>query len=268
MPMLNVNGVAIYYEQHGRGESLVLIGGAGTDTSIWLAVLDDLAKNFRVTLFDNRGSGKSTTPHETLTTKLLAQDTMELMRALDIESAHVLGHSLGGAIAQQMALRYPERIQKLILCGTFAKLNPISRQVVKNSVDLYRAGTSPQMLYQQNIPWLYSSTFLADKQKMRSILEKNLKEKEPQAMEGMAKQGEACLLHDTTNTLKNIPHPTLVISADHDLMIPLEEAKKLTELLSNARLIVIDKTAHLFIIEKPKEFCDAVVSFLSSHSQC
>lgn len=262
MPKIKANGINIYYEIHGQGEPLVMIGGAGTDTSIWLAVLAELARHFQVILFDSRGAGKTDMPEGTYSTELMAQDTYQFMQRLNLKSAHIVGHSLGGAVAQQLALQNPEAVRRLILCGTFGKLNLISRYVIKSSVDMHRAGVPSTLLYNNHIPWLYSQTFLADRQKIQVLFDKAGKTKTRPELEGLARQGDACLNHDTLDKLNQIPHQTLVVSADCDLMIPLESAEEMVAKLPNARLAIIEKTAHLFIIEKPHEFSNLVINFL------
>jgi pimeloyl-ACP methyl ester carboxylesterase len=118
MPTVHVNGVKLYYETYGQGEALLLIAGIGYGTWLWAKQIPELSKYFSVIAFDNRGVGRSDKPDIEYTISLLASDAYELLRALNVERAHILGISLGGFIAQQLALDHPEIVNKLILCST------------------------------------------------------------------------------------------------------------------------------------------------------
>jgi 3-oxoadipate enol-lactonase len=120
-----VGKVELNYTVHGRGDWLVLIGGlAGGNWQSWLGQIPRLAEHYRILAFDNRGIGESDAPDEPYTTKMMAEDTIGLMDALDIRRAHVFGKSLGGAIGQVMALDHPERVRTLIMTSSFASWIP------------------------------------------------------------------------------------------------------------------------------------------------
>ncbi len=118
MATARVNGIEIYYEAHGVGDPLLLIMGLGANTTNWWAQVPDLSAAFRVITFDNRGAGRSTKPNESYSIAQMADDTAGLLDALEVDSAHVFGMSMGGMIALQYALRHPERTRALVLGGT------------------------------------------------------------------------------------------------------------------------------------------------------
>src|SRR3712207_5301463 len=120
------------YVQHGEGPDVVLIAGLTDIAEAWQAQLDGLADRYRLTAFDNRGAGRSPLPEGDLTVASMADDTAELMAALDIERAHVIGFSGGGAVAQELALRHPGAVRSLVLSGTFAYLNPWQQRLVES----------------------------------------------------------------------------------------------------------------------------------------
>ncbi|MEM3703331.1 MAG: alpha/beta hydrolase, partial [Candidatus Bathyarchaeia archaeon] len=120
MPKIKVNDVNLYYEIRGQGFPFVMITGLGGNIDYWdIRLLDELSKRFKLVLFDNRGSGRSDVSDRQYTIKLLAEDTVGLMNALGIPKAHIFGLSMGGMIAQELALNFPEKVEKLILCSTF-----------------------------------------------------------------------------------------------------------------------------------------------------
>ncbi|HVN17023.1 MAG TPA: alpha/beta hydrolase, partial [Anaerolineales bacterium] len=118
MPKITSNGIGLYYEIHGSGRPLVLISGLGYSLWQWHRMVPLLAKHFQVITFDNRGVGQSDKPAGPYSAQMLAADVVGLLDALHIEKAIIAGHSMGGFIAQALALGFPERVEKLILCST------------------------------------------------------------------------------------------------------------------------------------------------------
>src|SRR5690349_18217962 len=118
MPKTTSNGIELYYEIYGEGKPLVLISGLGYSLWQWHRVVPLLAEHFQVITFDNRGVGQSEKPAGPYSAQILAADTVGLLDALQIERAIILGHSMGGFIAQALALDFPGRVEKLILCST------------------------------------------------------------------------------------------------------------------------------------------------------
>ena len=115
MPTVRANDIDLYYEEHGSGEPLLLIMGWGGNAASWEPQLAGLAENFRVIIFDNRGAGRSSAPDEPYSIVQMATDTARLMEALELPRAHVFGISMGGMIAQELALMHPEKVGALVL---------------------------------------------------------------------------------------------------------------------------------------------------------
>lgn len=118
MPLANIGDIQIYYEEYGEGQALIMILGIGQDTVTWEFQISEFSKHFRLILLDNRDSGKSSSCSEIYTTETMARDILGLMDHLGIARAHLLGTSLGGMIAQQVALIAPERVISLVLAST------------------------------------------------------------------------------------------------------------------------------------------------------
>jgi 3-oxoadipate enol-lactonase len=126
MPTVLVNGIHLYYEVHGQGEPLVIIGGLSIDISEYPLMIKDLASDFQVIAFDNRGAGRTDKPDSPYSIEMMADDTEGLLTSLGISQAHVLGFSMGGRIAIDFTLKHPEQVKSLILVSTGARV-PSSR---------------------------------------------------------------------------------------------------------------------------------------------
>ncbi len=126
MPLVQVNGIErfYFYQETGNGEPLLLINGIGADSLKWDPLLPALAARFRVITSDNRGAGRSAAPPGPYTTRQMADDAAALLAHLGVARAHVVGSSMGGMIAQELALAYPERVDRLVLLATYARLRP------------------------------------------------------------------------------------------------------------------------------------------------
>src|SRR3712207_194537 len=136
MSIARINGIDLYYEETGSGPPLLLIAGLGGNTLGWVMLLPALAQHFRVIAFDNRGAGRSSAPPGPYTTRQMADDAAALLAHLGIERAHVLGLSLGGMIAQELALAHAERVDRLVLYATYARPRPaIHDRWLKNWVE-------------------------------------------------------------------------------------------------------------------------------------
>ncbi|MBI2132861.1 MAG: alpha/beta hydrolase [Candidatus Tectomicrobia bacterium] len=140
MPRTRVGDVELYYEEHGRGVPVVLIHGLAGDCGAWKAQVEVMKKEFRVLAFDNRGAGRSSAPDYPYTSRHFAADTAGLMDAVGIrEPAHIIGRSMGGAIAQEIALGWPGRVRSMIITASFGKLDRYGHQILHNINEVVKA---------------------------------------------------------------------------------------------------------------------------------
>ena len=262
MPTKQVNNLEIYYELHGSGEPLVLISGFTEDNSSWEVVIDRFAERFQVLVFDNRGAGRTNTPNEPFTVKDMAQDTISLMKALDISKAHVLGHSMGGAIAQEMALIKPECVDRLVLASTSACFDTLAMFVINVGEKLVDTGAPFEVLLENAFPWLFSASFLTDKENVAKAMKRKLENPYPQTLEGYKNQIKACSQHETLERVAKISSPTLVLTTEKDLLVSPDDSSVLAERIPEASLKILPKMGHMLQFENPALFCDEVTSFL------
>jgi pimeloyl-ACP methyl ester carboxylesterase len=253
----------IYYETHGAGHPLVLIRGFGSNADHWYCQIPVFSTGYRVVVFDNRGIGRSDRPAGPYTIPAMADDTAGLMDALGIERAHVLGISMGGMIAQELALRNPERVDRLVLgctrCGG-ERAVPAAAEVMQAFAEYAAVGT--EQAAREVMKCLFAEKTIAEAPDVVQLY-REVTAKYPPAPEVLALQRDAVLGHDTWARLPQIQAPTLVLTGKEDVLVPPENSKILADRIPNARLQVIEGGGHQFLVERPDEFNRAVLDFLA-----
>ena len=234
MPKLKVGDINMYYEIHGEGEPLVFICGAGATLEPILAVIPMYAEQFKCILFDNRGIGKTDAPDIPYTTKMMADDLAGLLDVIGISKANISGTSMGGMIAQQFAIHYPERVNRLIMMSTYCgglKSVPLPEFDVSDIDNLISKCMTQQ--------------FIAENPE----IVQNIKSSFPQGTRtiGWTRQVEAVRSHDTYESLSKITAPTLVITGDSDEVVPTENSKILASHIPNSELVILPNTGHIMI---------------------
>jgi pimeloyl-ACP methyl ester carboxylesterase len=265
----DADGARLYYEVYGEGEPLLLIMGLGANHLSWTGQIPVYAREFRVIVFDNRGTGQSDfLAGVDYTISLLADDAAALLDALGIDAAHVYGVSMGGMIAQEMALRHPEKVRSLILGAT----SPGGAHAVSPDAQALRAlldqgaavdsAVNPALL-----DVLISPAYLAEHR--ADLLEKfqGLADYPATSPEAYAAQLQAAARHDTYDRLPDIAAPTLVLHGTDDPLLPVGNARILAERIPGAKLVLLEGARHGYILEKQAEADAAVLDFLHAHAQ-
>ena len=263
MPKIHHNDIEIYYEQHGDGEPLLLIAGMSVDHTAWLPILDGLSKKFQVTIFDNRGCGQTSSPKGPYTLQQMADDTAALMTALHLDQAHILGGSLGGAIAQHLAIRHPEKVNKLILSTTMAKADPRCTFIIGQRIPLWEQGISTEIIYETIFfPWGFSKQFFTDLDAARAAINEAATLPPVIDLVGYQAQFAALVSHDTRQQLSSINAPTLVLSSEEDILTPPSDGQYLANHIPNAQYHEFAAQAHTVHIEAPQAYLKVVNDFL------
>jgi pimeloyl-ACP methyl ester carboxylesterase len=265
MPVVKANDINLYYEVHGQGFPLVLIAGIGYHSGCWFSVLPHFSRELQVVVFDNRGVGRSDEPVMDYSIEMFADDTAGLLRAIGITRAHVLGRSMGGAIAQQMALRHPEMVEKLVLVSTLSETSPFGLLVldVWQQVGL-KAGMD--VLHKLLVMESLSPRFFGQRPEVvDEILHRG--GEHPQPAEAFVRQAGAVARHNATPLLHRIKAPTLVLAGEKDIPTPVGASKLLASRIPNARFRVVPRVGHGFMWEDPEGFCREVLSFLAERPE-
>jgi 3-oxoadipate enol-lactonase len=263
VPHVHANGINLYYKEHGTGEPLVLIMGFTVSSVGWHWNIPDFAKQFRVIAFDNRGVGQSDKPDVPYSMAMFADDTAGVLAGLGIDNAHIFGISMGGMIAQEFALRYPQRVKTLTLgctnCGgplTVPSKDPDVLSMLTNiaSVDVQQAALA--MTKVAVTPWFMQK-------RMDILLELNqLSAHHPTPQHGMVCQMHAIQGHDTYGRLPQLTMPTLVITGKEDGLVPPENSVTLAQRIPNADLVLLSNASHLFNIELPAATAEVITRFI------
>jgi pimeloyl-ACP methyl ester carboxylesterase len=256
------DGTRLNYELHGdAGEPLLLIMGLGGTLDFWQLQTPIFARTHRVAVYDNRGMGLSDKPKGPYDMATLADDALAILAAAGFDRAHVLGMSMGGMIAQELALRHPDRIGALVLACTFAKPDDDVKLTARGDVD--PQAIAPKDLFKFMMSLVLSPEFIArEKLWLRQLRDKILPSF---VMEGFLAQLAATMKHDTTAQLKNITAPTLVMTGTADKLIPPASSELLARLIPGARLVKLEGGSHGFNVEMPDRFNDEVLRFVAAH---
>lgn len=259
MPKVPANGIDIFHEVHGSGDPLLLIAGFGCDHTFWIPILPALAAQYRVVVFDNRGTGQTSGVGTSL--RQLADDAAELLDALGLPTAHVAGHSMGGMIAQELALAHPRRIRSLSLLSTAARVDARGKEIIESWGELPRlvdARTGARL----SLPWVQTSAFYAQPGAMEQLIELIVANPYPPSVEGLFHLSRACGAFDATDRLGAIDCPTLVLVGREDILIPVAFSEQLARGIRGAELVILEKQAHGLVLEAGGEVAGAMLDFL------
>jgi 3-oxoadipate enol-lactonase len=274
-----VNGINICYDIYGKGDPVILIHGFSDRKEHWRAQVGALSQHFKVIRMDNRGAGKSDRPDSEYTMETYASDIVGLMDFLNIEKSHIIGHSLGGMICQNFAILYPERLNKLILINTIPGLKPPG-EPIEDAIKIYEenAIASQEAIINDPFNGFIEGAKASYSRKFWKLMRENPKKKfhdiwsvedliEEKINYGPSKkdlinQAHALSTHNTYEKLPEIRNEVLIISAEKDKSCPKSMGKKMDELISNSKFIVIEDAAHQSILERAPEINQYIIDFL------
>jgi 3-oxoadipate enol-lactonase len=261
MAIAEVNGQRLYYEVHGDGEPLLCVAGLACDTLVWIPQIQVFAAAHRTVIFDNRDAGQSSMAEADYEIADMARDALALADELELDSFHLLGVSMGGMIAQEMAALAPERVRTLTLAVTYAAGSTYSRRVS----EVWGARVR-QISREQHIDELmlmnHSEGFYDHPEMVEFIRTAMLNNPNPQPPEAFGRQLGACGRHDMRDRLAGLTMPAHVISGEYDILIPAWKQREIAELIPDSKLTVLPGAPHGLSIERAEEFNAAVLEFI------
>jgi 3-oxoadipate enol-lactonase len=253
------NGVRIWWEEEGEGEPLLMVMGLSFSMAMWRDLRAAMAGHFRTILFDNRGVGKSNVPLRPWSIAAMARDAVCVLDAAGIESAHVFGVSMGGMIAQELALSEPARVRKLVLgctqCGGPRAVRP-DREVRRVFL---RPFVSREKRMAALMPLIYDKRTPRERiEQDRAVLRAN-----HARLRGSIAQLLAILLWQSYERLPRIASPTLVIHGDGDRLVPPDNGRIIAERIPGAKFVLLPQAGHIFPTDQPERSLQEILGFLA-----
>lgn len=262
MPKIKTNNTSLYYETRGDGESLLLIPGLGSDSASWAGACEKLARHFRVIAIDNRGSGRSDVPTARYSIRDMADDAAGILDHLRIKRCHVLGHSMGGYIAQELAIRYPERVGKLVLEATAPVSSARNTMLLTDLLTRFERDHDTEALVRSWAYWLFSPKTFERKNYVATFIQEASVHPYAQSAAGFRGQIDAIASFDARRSIKRIKTKTLVIIGADDILIYPAESMELVAGIRGSIFERMPETGHCVHIEDPDAFASKVVRFL------
>jgi pimeloyl-ACP methyl ester carboxylesterase len=267
MPLIGVPTTTLYYETHGKGQPVLFVSGLGGDHNDWNWQLPSHAAEFQCILFDNRLVGKSrdekaAAASSPYTIEALATDMANLLEALQIARAHVVSSSMGGAIAQMFALKYPRKALSLSLHSTIARTGELFRAKLQAQVELLKKLEVHELLFSL-APWIWSEETLRDRPATIESFRAFRKacglavSKEVYRMQAIA-----LMEFDVAARLCEIAVPVLVTAGADDILIPPSESRRIHDAIAGSEFQVFPGCGHASLVEKPEQFNAVSLGFL------
>ncbi|MCG6948060.1 MAG: alpha/beta hydrolase [Acidobacteria bacterium] len=264
MPFAHNGETRIFWREIGCGEPLLLIMGIGYTSDMWLHVEPGLSDHYRVIMFDNRGVGKSDTvpgPHRIPT---MAEDAAAVLDAADVETAHIFGLSMGGYIAQEFALNFPQRVRALVLGGaSCGGENAVPARQEVWDVAQERLNMPPEDAVRALVPYIYDPSTPRE----RIEMDMKIRLRTYPSAESYVAQLEGILQWESFGRLGQLRAPTLVMHGEHDQLVPPENGRLLAEMIPGATLEMLPDASHMFTTDRPQETVSTVVRFLDGCEQ-
>jgi pimeloyl-ACP methyl ester carboxylesterase len=267
MPRANVNGISLHYVEAGRGDPLLLIMGFGGDHLAWAFQTPVFAQQYRVIAFDNRGAGQSDVPDVPYTTRMMADDAAGLLDHLGIERAHVIGVSMGGMIAQELALNHARRVRSVQLHCTLARPDRYMHALIENW-RVVRAKVTPEEWMRVVALWLFAPTTYSERPEfVETIIQTGIANPHPFTLTGFLRQGDAVRTHDTLDRLGTLVPPALVSVADEDILVAPRFSRELAAAIPGAALKLVERAGHCYFWERPDVFNAMCLEFLERNAK-
>ncbi|HWG42979.1 MAG TPA: alpha/beta hydrolase [Gemmataceae bacterium] len=264
MPLCHLKHADLFYDEKGSGEPLLFLNGLSGDHLYWRGQLRAFGKHYRCLAVDNRDVGQSNYATESYSIRDLADDVREMLDQLGLPPAHVVGLSMGGTIAQELALSAPQRVKSLVLVDTLARADEWFRGTLRAFELIRRQVADTAAFFEAILPWWVSHHFFDESDRvswLRAILHQN---PHPQRLDGFLRQLEALAQHDAESRLHDITCPVLVIAGEDDGVAPIRYSQQLHGQIPQAQLAVLHGVGHAPPIEDSGQFNARLAEFLVS----
>lgn len=265
MPTVHLNDIDINYQLEGEGpETLVLVNGLADALESWdFQVPALLQAGFRVLRFDNRGIGGTDAPTMPYTSRMLADDAKALVNELDITNFHLIGVSMGGMIAQEYALNYPQDLKSVTLACTYAAPGPFCSRMFSMWEEMAQKVSVPFVMRDVTL-WAFTVPFFSEQPEMAAEFEAEMAGLD-MSVEAYLSQLNVIQKHDTTDRIAQLTVPTMVLAGREDILIPTRLSRELHDLVPGSDWTTVPG-GHACLWESPDPFNDAIITFTRAHS--
>jgi 3-oxoadipate enol-lactonase len=265
MPTTQVGLHTVFYDDHSAGHPILLVSGLGSTRFGWWKQIEPFSRRFRVINMDNRDAGDSALSTGPYTIADMSEDAAGVIQNLKLGPTHIVGISMGGMIAQELAIRHPGLVDKLVLVSTTAGGPTNVSAKPEIAALLMRAGeNSIETRVRRTFTAIAGEGYMAKHPEDLDQIVKNSIAK-PMSLESYQRQLGACMVHfskGVADRLGQITAPTLVVHGDYDPLIPYENGKYLAGHIKGARLVTFPGVGHISMIESPEQFNREVIEFL------
>lgn len=261
-----INGIRLHYDIAGTGDAVLLISGLSMPGAMWAPQVKALSPQFTVVTFDNRGVGDTDLPPEPVYTMgQIADDAAALLRQLKIARAHVVGSSMGGSVAMELALRHPQLVRSLVLVSSWAKIDARFVRVIDSWVSLASRVPIEERYRHVFFPWIFSPAFFEKKDNVEAAFRGAMGHGHHTKPEAIERQARGIYTWSGTRIprLGSIRVPTLVVGGKDDILTPPDFSRALAKLIRRARLSLVPG-GHAVIVEQADSFNRALIRFLKS----
>ena len=265
MPDTIINGIDLYYECSGKGRPLMLIAGLASDSQSWQPIVEELSRHYLLVLPDNRGVGRTKPQDVETSIHHIADDCIALIKYLGLSSVTLLGHSMGGFVALDCAIRHPEHVSKLILAGTSAFNSERNNALFHDWASYLRSDMDSELWFRNIFYWIFSRRFFENQEALNEAVRFAVEYPYPQSYRAFEKQVAAVREFNCEKSLQNIRVKTLLIYGKDDLLFPAEESIGVLQAIPGTSVSVIEGAAHSIHMENPKAFAVSVSHFMDSH---
>ncbi|MFI4918581.1 MAG: alpha/beta fold hydrolase [Legionellales bacterium] len=264
MAKIKINDIAMYYELHGSGESVVFIAGFGADHTVWSMLVDQFKDQYQVVVFDNRGAGQTDVPDGPYSIDAMTNDVIDLCAKLGIKKAHFIGNSMGGFILQALALRAPELVKSAVISHSAATIQSPFHIYLAAQLEFLKSNMSLAALIKASCSWIFSLRFLLMPGMLHQLIQTGLENPYPFTIKGYEGQFAALEGFDSRDWANQIHVPTLLLTSDQDLIFSDASVKALAEQIPGAKYYCFSECGHLPQIEHPEELSQIIQAFITN----
>ena len=261
MPTIKIRDIKIYYKREGAGTPLLFISGLGGDHQVWAPVVERLKHRYECIRFDNRGIGQSSRPRNGYTVSNQTQDVLGLLDALSVSQAHIVGQSMGGMIAQNIALLRPRLVRSLVLLASSAAMDSRTNYSISSRIIMQKRMTRYEY-FRAIVPWFFGPETLSKPGFVENWAKKAASNPSRQSINAFSQLAGGIAEFDGRAQLKNIRQPTLVMVGEQDILTPPYMSRALAEGIPGAELVVFPGRGHMCVLEDTKAVIERIASFL------